>query len=118
MGTSCFINALSKFISRRGKPATLACDNGNNFIGRKNELEASLKDIYSNKVGTSLLQQGIAWKFNPPASPNMEGTYEKLIRSVRSIMNALCNDQALSDESLITLLCNVERIPSPESLTT
>ena len=84
--TSSFINALSRFVSKRGKPATMVCDKGTNFIGGKNKLEACLKDAGSSKLETSLLKQGIAWKFNPPASPHMGDSYERLIRSVKSIL--------------------------------
>ena len=39
LDTSSFINALKRFISRRGKPRKLYSDNGLNFIGANNELK-------------------------------------------------------------------------------
>ena len=33
MDTNSFINALERFISRRGHPQAICCDNGSNFMG-------------------------------------------------------------------------------------
>ena len=43
-----FINALRRFMSRRGKPQRLFSDNGTNFVGAVTELGAALQE-WNNK---------------------------------------------------------------------
>ena len=43
MDTDSFINALQRFISRRGCPETICCDNGTNFTGAERELRQSMQ---------------------------------------------------------------------------
>ncbi|XP_058811047.1 uncharacterized protein LOC131675938 [Topomyia yanbarensis] len=46
--TSCFIQALRRFVSRRGRCATIFSDNGTNFVGARNQL-AELISKLKNK---------------------------------------------------------------------
>ncbi|GBN23463.1 hypothetical protein AVEN_224300-1 [Araneus ventricosus] len=68
--SEAFIEALKRFIGRRGKPAEIYSDCGTNFIAADKELKrivASLrKDEPVNKFFTD---ENIRWKFNPPAAP-------------------------------------------------
>ena len=45
MTTDSFLNALRRFISRRGKVRQLRSDQGSNFVGAKNELANAVKGI-------------------------------------------------------------------------
>ena len=38
LSTEAFIQSFQRFISRRGRPATVYCDNGANFVGSSNVL--------------------------------------------------------------------------------
>ena len=55
MDTSSFINALRRFFAIRGPAAQLRCDNGTNFVGARNELDSSLKEMDREVVSTSIL---------------------------------------------------------------
>lgn len=46
--------------------------------------------------------------FNPPAASHMGGVWERMIRSVRKILAVLLKEQTLTDETLLTLMCEVE----------
>ena len=43
--TDSFINALRRFINRRGPVRTIRCDQGSNPVGAKNELEKALSSV-------------------------------------------------------------------------
>ena len=60
------------------------------------------------------------WRRNPPLSRNMEEVWERQIWSRRSILNFLLktHGSSLSDESLQTLLVEVETIINSRPLTT
>jgi len=45
LSTSSFINALNRFLTRRGPVRQLRCDKGKNFMGAKNELKAALEEL-------------------------------------------------------------------------
>ena len=57
-----FINALRRFIARRGKPVEMRSDNGTNFKGGNRELIESMREWnQSSKVHTFLLQHEMKW---------------------------------------------------------
>ena len=60
------------------------------------------------------------WKRNQPLSSNMGGVWERHIRTARAILNSLLktHGSSLSDESLQTLLIEVEAIVNSSPLTT
>ena len=110
LDADAFINALRRFIARRGKPQIIISDNGTNFVGGERELRQCLDDLNQQRVGDVLLQQSIRWQFNPPAASHMGGVWERMIRSVRKILRRLLKEQVVSDEVLLTLMAEVEGI--------
>ena len=110
LDTDAFINALRRFINRRGCPEKIVSDNGTNFKGGYKELKESLAALNSQKVGKFLTQKGIHWAFNPPGASHMGGVWERIIRSVRKILEGLLNQQLVTDEQLTTLMTEVEAI--------
>ncbi|XP_055923993.1 uncharacterized protein LOC129954238 [Eupeodes corollae] len=80
---SCIL-AIKRFCSRRGKPVELWSDNGTNFKGANQELKNAVASLSnSNDLSEKVMNQGINWKFIPPASPHMGGSWERLVRSVK-----------------------------------
>jgi hypothetical protein len=118
MDTSSFLQALFRFISRRGPVLTITCDNGSNFVGAERELADAMKSWNEKQVDNELKHKGIQWSFNPPTASNMGGCWERHIRSVRKILKGLCNEQKLTDETLLTLLTQVEGIMNSRPITT
>ena len=51
---------------------------------------------------------GIAWKFNPPASPWMSGSWESLIKLSKRAMKTVMVNKTYHEELLITILCEIE----------
>ena len=117
--TDSFINALQRFICRRGPIKEIRCDNGTNFVGAERELRESIKELNQDSIRDELLRHQICWKFNPPTASHMGGSWERIIQSVRKILASLFreHDGRLDDETLRTLLCEVECIPNSRPLT-
>lgn len=115
--TESFINALQRFIARRGPPTEIRSDNGTNFVGSKRELSRALKDWNQHQITDYLLQKEIKWSFNTPTASHMGGVWERQIRTVRSILMSLLDQQVLDDEGLVTLMCVVEGIVNGRPIT-
>lgn len=119
MDTDSFIQALRRFTSRRGTIRELRSDRGTNFVGAERELKKAVEEMDDNKITAELLKEGIDWIQNPAAASNFGGVWERQIRSVRNVMNAIIKQhgQRLDDESLRTFMCEVESIVNGRPLT-
>ena len=118
METDSFINGLRRFIARRGPVKSIRSDNGSNFVGAERELLVELQKLDAAKMTDELASQGISWKFNPPYASHFGRVWERMIRSIRRIFRGLLNQQRLTDEVLVTLMCEVESILNSRPLTT
>nr|XP_054775363.1 uncharacterized protein LOC129283739 [Lytechinus pictus] len=121
MTTDAFINGLRRFVSIRGPIRQLRSDRGTNFTGAATELSKAWKEMDQTKVASILLTEGCDYfdfKFNFPASSHMGGAWERQIRSVRTILDALLhrNGHQLDDDSLRTLLCEAAAIVNSRPL--
>lgn len=110
LDTDSFIQALRRFIARRGQVLEIRSDNGTNFVGGRRELQDALENWNHNQINSFLLQKGIRWTFNPPAGSHFGGIWERIIRSVRKILSSILGGQSLDEEGLYTLFCEVESI--------
>ncbi|KAL5022237.1 hypothetical protein ScPMuIL_001392 [Solemya velum] len=115
--TDSFIAALHRFISRRGRPEAIFSDNGSNFKGADRELRDALKTWNQCKISKVLCLQEIQWHFNTPTASHMGGVWERLIRSVRQILRVMLKEQLVSDETLLTVMAEVEKILNDRPLT-
>ena len=118
------MNALRRFMARRGPVREIRSDQGTNIVGAKNELKKAL-----NEMDHSAIQSGLCWDFkavwviqweqNPPAASHMGVAWELQIRSIRSILSALLRKfgHTLHDETFRTLLTEVECIINSRPLT-
>ena len=117
LNTDSFIGAVTRLISRRGKPEKIFSDNGTNFKAGEQELRSALSEWNQKQINDYLLQRQIEWNFNPPHASHMGGIWERLIRSIRQIMRALTNQQVLNDEALTTFMAEIERILNNRPIT-
>ena len=120
--TDSFINALRRFISRRGPIRQLRSDMGTNFVGARKELIQALAEMDQEKIKAELLEEQCDWfafKMNVPAASHMGGAWERQIRSVRNVLSSLLQDNGkqLDDESLRTLMCEAEAVVNSRPLT-
>ena len=122
MTTDSFLNALRRFISRRGKVRELRCDQGTNFVGAKYELASAFKELDTTPLKEYLSSQDCDWidfNFNTPHASHMGGIWERQIRTTRSVLSSLLLDHGtqLDDESLRTLMTEAESIVNCRPLT-
>jgi hypothetical protein len=115
---SSFINALVRFVSRRGSPEKIRSDHGTNFVGGLREIRESVQQWRESKnVQNHLLKKEIEWEFNPPSASHMGGIWERQIRTLRKVMESLLKGQVLDDERLTTLFCEIESIVNSRPIT-
>jgi len=115
----CFLNVLRRFIARHGPVHEIRSDNGTNFVGAKRELSQAVNKMDHEEITEKLRQQQIDWKFNPPAVSHMGGVWERQIRTARRILDTLLHEHGsrLDDDSLQTLMCEVEAMINSRPLT-
>ena len=65
LSIGAFLEALRRFIARRGRRSTIYCDNGTNYRGA----EGSLKRLVMDLVFKYSSAQRISRKFNPAGAP-------------------------------------------------
>ena len=63
------LTAITRFIARRGKPATILSDNGTNFVGAAKEMTDCMNAWNQSDIEKYLAQKGINWNLNPPPPP-------------------------------------------------
>ena len=101
--TDSFLNAYRRFMGHGVKIRTLRCDQGTNFVGARNELQAALKELDNVKIQRELAKDSCDWiefNFNVPHASHMGGTWERMVRSVRSALVAILTQHGgiLDDE--------------------
>ena len=113
MEADSFINCLRRFISRRGTPSSIYSDNGTNFVGAYNTLERA----HQERIASFAVSHEIQWKFHPPKASHFGGVWERMIRTIRKVFNGILPSARLTDEILVTTLCEVESIINGRPLT-
>ena len=78
--TDSCLNANMRFIARRGKPSTMISDNGTNFVGAERGFAEYVAAWNKERIEEHLIQQGIRWKFNPPAAPHYGSGWSEAAR--------------------------------------
>ena len=117
LDTSSFLQALSRFISRRTKPSEIWSDNGSNFVGAERELRTAVRQFDTSDMHNAMLKHNINWHFNPPASSHQGGVWERVIHSVRRVLYSIIADRVLNAESLHTFIVEVEQILNNRPIT-
>ncbi|XP_068683406.1 uncharacterized protein [Montipora foliosa] len=106
--SSSFIQALRRFIARRGP------------VGARNELLQAIEEMDHEEIHAKLKKENIDWIFNPPAASHMSGVWERQIKTTRKVLAGLMEEygHCLDEESFRTLMCEVEAIINSRPLTT
>ena len=117
LSTDSAIMAIQRFAARRAFPQIIYSDNGTNFKGASKELREAIASIEKNVQLEYALRNNFVWNFNPPTASHMGGAWERMIRIVKETLVVILKEQAPSDETLLTLLAEVEHSVNSRPLT-
>ncbi|XP_055613967.1 uncharacterized protein LOC129760346 [Uranotaenia lowii] len=119
--TDRFIQALRRFVGRRGKCAEILSDNGTNFVGARNKMKDLIKllndPLHREQVAKECVNTGIQWKFSPPSAPHFGGLWEAAVRSAKTHLLKVLGEEPVSPEDFNTLLIQVEACLNSRPLT-
>uniref|UniRef100_A0A5S6R617 Integrase catalytic domain-containing protein n=1 Tax=Trichuris muris TaxID=70415 RepID=A0A5S6R617_TRIMR len=110
MDVHSFINAVRRFIARRGCPNTIVSDNAKTFVA-----SSTLQN--DERIGRFLADRCINWKFNPPGGPHHGGAWERLIAAAKKALAATLRGNAVDDETLLTVFAEVKALLNGRPLT-
>ena len=108
LDTDAFLNAFTRFISRRGVPKEVVSDNGTNFVGAVNELKSLVSELDEEKIKSKTASKGVRWLFNPPAAPHFGGINEIMVKAAKTAIYAVVGNADVSDEELMTVFTGAE----------
>ncbi|XP_058837430.1 uncharacterized protein LOC131693535 [Topomyia yanbarensis] len=121
LSTNRFLQALRRFVSRRGRCTDMYSDNGTNFVGARNQLQEFLKMLknrdHYDAVSKECAKEGIQWHFNPPSAPHFGGLWEAAVRSAKHHLLRVVGETPVSPEDFVTLLAQVEGCLNSRPLT-
>ena len=105
-----FKMAFTRFQNFRGSCKYLKSDAGSNFMGARNieESQASHQLLMDVRKDASL--NDLVWEVNPPLASHFGGVWERAIRSVRKVIDAVLMDlheKLLTGEEFRTLLFGI-----------
>ena len=117
LSAEAFLNALRRFIARKGKPVLIISDNAPQF-----KLVARLLDSVWPTDGwpdieNYLACEKIKWKNIPEFSPWFGGFYERLVGIVKKAFIAAVGRRILIMDDFITLVAEAEAVVNSRPLT-
>nr|CAI5831915.1 unnamed protein product [Callosobruchus analis] len=111
-----FLNALKRFVSRRGLCKIIYSDNGTNFAGANSHLKQVMKSIqdfvHESSYTDFFATNGIEWRFSPPHSPHHGGLWESSIKRAKYHLYRIIGSStsSLTFEDLTTIFTQVEAV--------
>ncbi|XP_037048500.1 uncharacterized protein LOC119082957 [Bradysia coprophila] len=117
LDTNSCILCIQTFVADRGPVVEFHSDWGTNFKGSNNELQEEIKKIDFERLQTEFTSTYTKWIFNPPASPHMGGSWERLIRSVKSSINEIMPTRTPKEDMLRNLMKQVQNVINSRPLT-
>lgn len=109
LSTSKFIQALRRFVSRRGLCSDIYSDNGRNFVGAAKELRHLLRSQeHKAAIAQECTKNGIKWHFNPPTASHFGGLWEAAIASAQKHFTRVLGPHILAFDDTETLLAQIE----------
>ncbi|XP_036340973.1 uncharacterized protein LOC118750360 [Rhagoletis pomonella] len=115
LSTDSFLLVLRQFMCRRGVPRRITSDNGTNFRSASRVLAQEIDKIAFNLVEQKYPE--IEWSFIPPAAPHMGGAWERMVRTIKSVLMRILPKNSLREEVLRAALAEAESTVNMRPLT-
>jgi len=117
MDANSLIDAVRRFVARRGTVETLTTDNGRNMVGGERELREAIRNWNSSAVDEQFRQQGISWKFLTSHASHHNGVVERVNGLARECLRHVIVGQTMTDETFHTIIIECEKILNGRPLT-
>ncbi|XP_055589862.1 uncharacterized protein LOC129742041 [Uranotaenia lowii] len=121
LSTNAFLNALRRFIARRGSPTQIYSDQGKNFQGARNDLRELFEMLTEKEsieqISNSCTTLGIQWRMIPPRSPHFGGPWEAAVKVAKKHLFKQLGSSSLSFEDMATVLTQIEACMNSRPLT-
>lgn len=115
------INAMKRFIARRGRLLNLYCDNATAFVGANRELKELrvqlLGQFKTEHWNNFCLEQGINFHFIPARSPHFGGLWEAGVKSFKHHFRRILGSKSLRLDEMVTAVTQIESILNSRPLT-
>ena len=103
LDTDTFLNAFTRFTSRRGVPKEVISDRGTNFVGAVSELKKLVSQLERQKLERKTAELGVTY-----GAPHFGGAQEVMVKAAKKSTCAVVQDRDVADEELITVFAGVE----------
>ncbi|XP_055634307.1 uncharacterized protein LOC129774571 [Toxorhynchites rutilus septentrionalis] len=114
LSTVACINAVKRFVSRRGRVFEIYCDNATAFVGADRELQTLrrdyLKQFRSTEWSSYCLSEGIQFRFIPARSPHFGGLWEAGIKSFKYHFRRTIGCRSFNMDQFHTVVAQIEAI--------
>ena len=114
LSVDSFLQAFSRFTSRKSTPQVIISDNGSTFVAASEELRNLFK---SESLQETLANRGIEWRFIPKRAPWYGGFWERLISVTKNTLKKILGRALVDKEMLQTAVIEIERIMNDRPLT-
>ncbi len=120
MTTGAFINALTRFIARRGCCKKILCDNQLTFVKAEKEIRKLIKSIDFKKIEQQFASftHRIEFQFIPAHAPHRGGVYERQVGNMKKALVASLGKERATYDEFMTVLCQAEAAVNSRPLTT
>ncbi|GFQ91937.1 integrase catalytic domain-containing protein [Trichonephila clavata] len=116
--TEAFLLAFRRFISRRGLCTVIYSDNARTFKRAETELRRLWTIInHPDMKEFCAASKGVKWKYIIERVAWWGGFYERIVRSVKTILRKVIGKSSLTSEELETVLCEIEAVLNSRPIT-
>ncbi|XP_075163365.1 uncharacterized protein LOC142235999 [Haematobia irritans] len=115
--SECFLLCFKRFVSRRGLPSKVLCDNGTNFVGADRKLKELYRKLTNGELVSQAAKMEVEFSFIPPRAPHFGGLWEAAVKSAKYLLIRAIGSALLSVEEFQTVLVEVEAVLNSRPIT-
>ncbi|XP_036347855.1 uncharacterized protein LOC118757228 [Rhagoletis pomonella] len=108
LSAQAFLDAFTRFTSRRGPCRVLYSDNGTAFVGANRLLQEDVAAWNNENDQRSLASMGTQWHFITPSAPHQGGLWEAAVKSAKHHLVRCVGSQTMWYTQLQTLAARIE----------